>query len=217
MGMMIFRSFCLIPFVTSVYAAFFNTYSDSNCTIPTSSNIAFKDVCTWTSNQYSGSWALYLNSCSDTKLSVVAYNASDAPTCQGIPYTSFSVTNQCTLYETFYTKATDFTCTSENTTYNIVAHFESDCKDGGVPFSVQLGDPGCQEGSFAPGFLGWDTRGSYSNGLYQMDIFNTTNGKCKDKKTTYETKDFPGQCLQAQPFFYNISIDIYSSFPAPSF
>ena len=207
------RLFTAAVLFASVNAALYGNYFDDACTLPITNVLAFTDVCTWTSNQYSGSFATYLYNCTDSEMIVLAYNASVAPTCQGFPNYAFPVTAACTKYQDFYVKGLDFTCNSQNNTYNILAHFQSDCKDGGVVFSVQLGEPSCQGGSFAPGFFDWDTQGSYSDPYYQMTVYNTTNGTCEDERAVYETESFPAQCVSPVKPFQNIHLDIYQAFP----
>lgn len=194
-------------------AAVYGNYFDDACTLPITNVLAFTDVCTWTSNAYSGSFATYLFNCTETDMVVLGYNASLDPTCQGFPGYAFPVTAECTKYEDFYVKGLDFTCESRNTTYNILAHFQADCKDGGLPFSVQLGDPSCQGDSFAPGFLGWDTQGFYQDPEYQMAIYNSTNGTCQEQRTMFQTESFPASCLAPTKPFENLYIDIYQAFP----
>lgn len=204
----------LLPLLfTSAYAASFAAYYDSSCTVPITTAVAFTDVCTWSSNQYSGSWSLFLLNCTSSDMIAVVYNASDFPTCQGVPNYGIPITSECTQFQDSYIKGLDFTCESQNNVYNIVAHFESDCQDGGVPFSIQLGEGTCQGDSFAPGFLHWDTQGGYSNPYYTMTVYNTTNGSCQDKRAVFETKSFPAQCLPPTKPFYNLSVDIFEAFP----
>lgn len=206
-----FRFFPLFLSVAS--AAVFGGYYDSSCTTPIVNSLAFTDVCTWSANQYSGSWSLFLLNCSSTEMTAVVYNASDYPTCQGVPNYAIRVTEECTKFEDAYIKGLDFTCESQNNTYNVLAHFQSDCKDGGVPFSVQLGEETCQADSFAPGFLHWDTQGGYSNPFYTMTVYNTSDGSCQDEQTVFETESFPAQCVKPVKPFQGISVDIYQAFP----
>lgn len=208
----------LFPFFLGFFgltnAASFGSYYDANCTLPITNVLAFSDVCTWSSNQYSGSFALYLSNCSKDAMRATVYNASDAPTCQGsLPDYEVEVTSDCVKFEDAYVKGLDFTCESQNNTYNVLAHFQADCKDGGVPFSVQLGEPSCQAASFAPGFFNWDTEGSFSDPYYQMTVYNTTNGTCQDQVALFQTTSFPASCVVPVMNFQNISVDIYQAFP----
>ena len=194
-------------------AALFGAYFDADCSVPITKTLAFTDVCTWSSNQYSGSYANYLFNCTENEMVVVGYNASIAPTCQGYPNYLVQVTPDCSKYDNIYIKGLDFTCDSENNTYNVLAHFQSDCKDGGLPFSIQLGEGTCQEGSFAPGFFNWDTQGGYSNSFYTMSLYNTTNGTCQDEVAVFQTEAFPAQCVAPNRPFQDISVDIFQAFP----
>lgn len=204
----------ILPFFFSVaYAASFGGYYDSQCTTPISTTLGFTDVCTWSSNRYSGSWSLFLSKCSETQMTAVVYNASDYPTCQGVPNYSITITEECIKFENAYIRGLDFTCESNNNTYNVLAHFEPDCKDGGIPFSVQLGEGTCQSESFAPGLFNLDTQGGYSQPYYTMTVYNTTDGSCQDTKGIFETETFPAQCIPSLQPFQNISIDIYQAFP----
>jgi hypothetical protein len=198
---------------TTATAASFGSYYDANCSVPITNALTFTDVCTWSSNQYSGSWSLFLESCSDKELNAVVFNASDAPTCVGVPVYKVKMTEECTKFEDAYVKALDFTCNSQNNTYNVLAHFQPDCKDGGVPFSVQLGEGTCQPGSFAPGFFNWDTQGSYSAPYYQMEVYNTTDGECKIPRASFQTESFPAACVPASNPFEVNAVDIYEAFP----
>jgi hypothetical protein len=146
-------------------------------------------------------------------MTAIVYNASQYPTCQGVPNYATTITQDCAKFEDAYIKGQDFTCESQNNTYNIVAHFESDCKDGGVPFSVQLGEETCQGDSFAPGFLHWDTQGGYSQPYYSMTVYNTSDGSCQDERAVFQTESFPAQCVAPVKPFQNISVDIYQAFP----
>lgn len=194
-------------------AAVFGGYYDDACTTPIVNSLAFTDVCTWSANQYSGSWSLFLLNCSSSEMTAIVYNASQYPTCQGVPNYAITITEDCTKFEDAYIKGLDFTCESQNNTYNIVAHFESDCKDGGVPFSVQLGKETCQGDSFAPGFFHWDTEGGYSQPYYLMTVYNSSDGSCENKRAVFETESFPAQCVAPVKPFQNISVDIYQAFP----
>jgi hypothetical protein len=202
----------LATLFSSALAAQFGIYYDSECSIPITSSLAFTDVCTWSSNRYSGSWSVSLSSCNSTNLVANVYNASLYPTCQGDSST-LSISAACTKVQDSYIRANDFSCTSENTTYNILAHFQSDCKDGGIPFSIQLGNPSCQADSFAPGFLNLDTRGSYENGLYQMSLYNTSNGECQNQSAIFQTPSFPATCIAPQDSSEILFVDIYNAFP----
>jgi len=198
-------------------AVILDIYTDNICTFYTSKLYVFTDVCTWTSNTRSGSWSTYLSSCSNTDVNVKVYNLGDAPTCQGKPNITIplSITspNDCIPFDNVYVKLRDTTCSSQNTSYNLLAHFQTDCKDGGIPFTIQLGEPYCQNNSFAPGFYNYDTIGSYSSPYYQMNVFNSTDGTCENQQTIYQTTSFPVECLAPVTSFNNIYMDIYNSFP----
>jgi hypothetical protein len=112
-----------------------------------------------------------------------------------------------------YIRGLDFTCESQGTTYNIFAHVQSDCTDGGIPFSVQLGEPSCQSGAFAPGFFSWDVEGNYSQPYYNMNIYSTTNGTCEDVQASVQTTSFPAHCLPLTPSLQVVALDIYTAFP----
>ncbi len=201
-----------LSIISFVNAAFFESYQDQYCTIPISKTLVFNDVCTWTSNEYTGSWSIYSDNCSNDKLNVLFFNQDYSPTCQGTPNFTISINNNCTKFDNFYLKAIDFTCNSQNKSYNILSHFQSDCKDGGISFSIQLGEETCQSQSFAPTFFNWDTTGSFTNPYYQLNVFNSTNDSCIDQIALYQTESFPIQCLSAVKPFNNIYLDIYNSF-----
>lgn len=208
-----FKSIYLLSsFFSLTSAALFQSYYDNLCTKPIQKTLAFTDVCTWTSNEQSGSWSLYLNNCSNDTLNTLVFNLGDAPTCQGTPNFTIPITSNCNKFDNVYVKGLDFTCNSNNNSFNILSHFQSDCKDGGIPFTIQLGEPTCQGHSFAPSFFNWDTEGSFSNPYYQMNIYNTTDGSCQDKQSMFETTSFPAQCLAPVLPFNNIYLDIYNSF-----
>lgn len=194
-------------------AARFGSYFDSECKSPITNVVAFTDVCTWSSNRYSGSYALYASSCSDSTFSVSAFNLTGSAGCQGKPVYSLTVNSSCMPYEDAFVKALDFTCNSQNTTYNVLAHFTPDCQDGGYAFSIELGEPECLMDSFAPGLWDWDAAGNYSDPYYQLNLFNTSDGTCQDQVALFETKEFPAWCLTPTVPFQNISIDIYPAFP----
>lgn len=200
-------------FAVSVNAAQFTSYFDAKCTIPITKVVAFTDVCTWSSNRYSGSYALYLSGCSSSQLNVSAFNLTGSTGCQGEPVYTLTANSSCVSYEDAYVKASDFTCDSQNTTYNVLAHFTPDCQDGGYAFSIELGQPTCLEDSFAPGLWDWDAQGNYSDPFYQLDLYNSTDGTCQDNLATFQTKTFPAWCLPTVQPFQNISIDIYPAFP----
>lgn len=209
----------MIPFVLTLFlglasAAKFGFYHDAACSQPITQAVAFTDVCTWTSNQYSGSQAIYLRQCETDSLEVVVYNASFFPTCNGVPLGTLPVTSDCVDKGGYYVKGDDFSCTSENSTYNIVAHFTSDCSDGGVPFSIQFGQQtDCNGDAFAPGFFGWDVRGSYSPPDYRLEVFNTTNGTCRNPVSIFTTQEFPATCVKPARRFEISAIDMYNAFP----
>ena len=204
-----------LPFFFAVAsAATFGSYYDANCSTPITNTLAFTDACTWTSNQYNGAFSLYLKDCSEKQMKAVVFNASDAPTCVGTPVSEVTVTDKCVkLGDGGYLRGNDFTCESQNNTYNVLAHFQPDCKDGGLPFSVQLGEGTCQAGSFAPGFFNWDTEGAYSDPYYEMELYNTTNGTCQDERAVFQTHTFPAQCVKSNTGFQGIFVDIYQAFP----
>lgn len=205
--------FFLMSILSFVNSAIFTSFFDSDCTLPIVNTLSFTDVCTWSSSKYSGSFSVNVQDCLSSSFNAYIYNLSESPVCNNKPNYIIPVTTDCLKYDTFYVKGTDFTCESNNTTYNILAHFESDCKDGGIPFSISLGLPYCQGDSFAPDFLNWDTFGNYSNPFYQLEIYNTTNGICQDKIATYQTQEFPVNCLASIKPFQNIYLDIYNAFP----
>jgi len=194
-------------------AAQFASYFDAECTIPITRVVAFTDVCTWSSNRYSGSYALYLSECSDSSLSVSGFNLTGSAGCEGTPTFTVLANSSCIPHEDAYVKAWDFTCESQNTTYNVLAHFTPDCQDGGYAFSIELGEPICLQDSFAPGLWQWDAQGNYSDPFYQLELFNSTDGTCQDEIAVFQTKQFPAWCLTPIQPFQNISIDIYPAFP----
>ena len=203
----------LALFATFGNAAQFVSYFDSECKTPITKVVAFTDVCTWSSNRYSGSYALFLSGCSPTQLNVSAFNLTGSADCQGEVVSTLTANSSCIPYEDAYVKALDFTCDSQNTTYNVLAHFTPDCQDGGYAFSIELGEPTCLEYSFAPGLWDWDAQGNYSAPFYQLELFNSTDGTCQDELTVFQTKQFPAWCLTPTTPFQNISIDIYPAFP----
>ena len=206
--------FRLLPLLFgAVSAARFGTFFDAECTIPIVNAVAFTDVCTWSSNRYSGSYALTLSNCSDTELSINAYNLTGSAGCQGESVGSLTVNSSCVFHEDNYVKALDFTCESQNTTYNVLAHFTPGCEDGGYAFSMQLGEPECLGDSFGPGLWDWDARGNYSEPYYMLEVFNTTDGTCQDQAAVFQTKEFPAWCLPTVQPFQNLSIDIYPAIP----
>lgn len=196
-------------------AAQYTSFFDAECKFPITPSVVFTDVCTWTSNRYSGSYSTYLSSCSNSEFEVTVFNLTDSPSalCQGSPLLTIPVNTSCTPYLDFYVKGSDFTCESQNSTYNILGHFRSDCKDGGIPFSIQLGGGTCQERSFGPGFFNWDTQGGYTDPYYTMSLYNTTNGTCQNEITVYRTEQFPAYCLAPVGAFQSIFVDIYQAFP----
>lgn len=194
-------------------AVVFQSFIDKACTLTASKAIAFTDVCTWTSNLEFGSYALTLTSCNETAFEVSTYNLTGQAGCNGIPNNKIQITNTCNEMDGIYVKGLDFTCESKNTSYNLLAHFTPDCEDGGYAFSIQLGEPTCQESSFAPQYFNWDTEGGYVDSYYKMMIYNSTNGACEDQIALFETKQFPVECLAPVENFNNISVDIYPSFP----
>jgi hypothetical protein len=200
----------------AAYAARFGSYLDKDCAVPFANAIVFTDVCTWSSNQVSGSYAAYLTSCSSSAFDVVAFNLTGSAGCNGTPLSTFSVNAECVPYQGAYVKGIDFTCDSGNTTYNVLAHFAPRCEDGGFAFSMDLGDPGCLEGSFGPGLWNWDAQGEYAEPYYSLTVFNSTDGTCQDETAEFQTKEFPAQCLSPSSPFQNISIDIFPAFPVPT-
>lgn len=190
-----------------------NTFLDANCSTPITNFLAFEDSCTWGADSYNGAFAISGSDCSADGITVSIYNATEAPTCQSAPILSFPATQDCQKVTDFYVRTEDMMCLGQNTTYNILAHFVSDCKDGGLPFSIQLGDQGCQGGSFGPSFFSFDTQGIYAEPYYLMDVFNTTDGTCKEQRALFATKSFPAMCLKPSMPFQNISLDIYNAFP----
>ena len=210
-----YRFFTSTLLLLSVNAARFGTFFDSECKNTLTNIVAFEDVCTWSSNRFSGSYALYLSGCTNTMLEVKAFNLTGSAGCQGESIYTLSVNSSCMPYEDAFVKALDFSCNSQNTTYNVLAHFTPDCQDGGYAFSMELGEPNCQKDSFAPGLWNWDARGNYSDPYYMLELFNTTDGSCQDEVAVFQTKDFPAWCLTPTMPFQNISIDIYPAFPLP--
>lgn len=194
-------------------AARFGTFFDAECVIPVVNAVAFTDVCTWSSNRYSGSYALTLSNCSDSELTISAYNLTGSAGCQGESVGTLTVNSSCVFHEDNYVKAFDFTCESQNTTYNVLAHFTPDCQDGGYAFSMELGEPQCLGDSFGPGLWDWDAQGNYSEPYYMLELFNSTDGTCQDQVATFQTKQFPAWCLPTTQPFQNISIDIYPAIP----
>lgn len=204
----------LLPlFLGIASAAHFGTYFDADCKIPLVNAVVFTDVCTWSSNQFSGSYAMYLSSCSDSELELKGFNLTGAAECVGTSVFTLNANASCLPYENAYVKVLDFTCESQNTTYNVLAHFTPDCQDGGYAFSLDLGQPECLQDSFAPGLWTWDARGGYSDPFYMLELFNSTNGTCQDEVAVFETKEFPSFCLTPTNPFQNISIDIFQAFP----
>lgn len=197
-------------------AAQFGSYFDADCKTPVVTAIAFTDVCTWSSNRFSGSYALTLSSCSENSLEITAYNLTGSAGCNGIPVSTFTANSSCIPYDDTYIQVHDFSCNSQNATYNVLAHFTPDCQDGGYAFSMNLGLPECLESSFGPGLWGWDARGNYSDPFYMLQLFNSTDGTCQDEVAVFETKEFPAWCLTPRAPFQNISIDIYPAIPKPS-
>lgn len=196
-------------------AARFGSYFDADCSVPIVNAIAFTDVCTWSSNRYSGSYALTLDACSDTSFTVNAYNLTGSAGCQGEIVGTLSVNTSCVFVGEHYVKALDLSCESKNTTYNVLAHFTPDCEDGGYAFSIELGEPECLEDSFGPGLWDFDARGNYSEPYYIMELFNSSDGTCQSEIATFQTKEFPAWCLPTVQPFQNISIDIYPAIPLP--
>jgi hypothetical protein len=196
-------------------AAKLTSYFDSECKTPLIDTVAFTDVCTWSSNRYSGSYAIHLSSCSETSVDVNLFNLTGQAGCNGVPDYTFTANTSCVPYKDAYVKVNDFTCASQNSTYNILAHFTPGCQDGGYAFSIDLGQPSCQGASFGPGLWNLDAEGSYSDPYYQLELFNSTDGTCQDQLATFQTKQFPAECLPTVQPFQNISIDIYPAFPLP--
>lgn len=194
-------------------AARFGTFFDAECSVPIINAVAFTDVCTWSSNQYSGSYAMTLSSCSDTDLTIQAYNLTGSAGCQGESIGTLTANSSCVFHEDNYVKALDFSCESQNTTYNVLAHFTPDCQDGGYAFSLELGEPTCLGDSFGPGLWNLDAQGNYSEPYYMLDLFNSTNGTCQDQVATFQTKGFPAFCLPTVQPFQGISIDILPAIP----
>ena len=206
--------FRFLPLLVSLAsAARFGSYFDADCSVPIVNAVAFTDVCTWSSNRYSGSYALTLNSCSETSFTINAYNLTGAAECKGETVGKLTVNGSCVFAGDHYVKGWDFKCESRNTTYNVLAHFTPGCQDGGYAFSMQLGVPTCLEDSFGPGLWDWDAQGNYSDPYYMLQIYNSSDGTCKDEAATFQTKQFPAWCLPSNKPFQNISIDIYPAFP----
>lgn len=209
-----FKTILQVAFLsTCVQAAQFASYFDADCTIPITKVVAFTDVCTWSSNRFSGSYALHLTDCSTNQLNVSAFNLTGSAGCEGEIVSTLTANASCVAYEDAYIKALDFTCESQNTTYNVLAHFTPDCEDGGYAFSIELGEPSCLEDSFAPGLWDWDSQGNYSEPFYQLLLYNSTGGTCQDELAVFQTKEFPAWCLAPTQPFQNISIDIYPAIP----
>lgn len=209
------RLFVSAFLIASSSAARFASYFDAECKNSLTSVVAFTDVCTWSSNRYSGSYAVYLSSCSATTFEVSAFNLTGQAGCEGQPVSTLSANASCMPYQDTYIKALDFTCNSQNTTYNVLAHFTPGCEDGGYAFSMTLGEPTCEEDSFGPGLWDWDARGNYSDPYYMLELFNSTDGSCQNEVAVFQTKQFPAWCLPTLHPFQNISIDIYPAFPLP--
>jgi hypothetical protein len=210
----------LIPLFLSVAnAAMFGTYSDSACTELAMPVLAFSDVCTWTSP--STAYALYLETCSPKKLQVRYFNATDSATCTPYPINqTFTVTTKCTLAQDFYTKILDVdSCEGANTTYNIVAHDQADCSDGGLPFSVVPANDTCVGNSFAPNYpgAGWDTKIYVSEQVFLLDVFTSNDGTCHGELGLFGAKNYTGQCLAPISGFYNSTfIQLFEAFPLTS-
>ncbi len=208
--------FATLFFLGMTSAARFGLYLDGECRQSVTKSIAFTDVCTWSSNVISGSYAMYLSACTESELELNLFNLTGQAGCNGIPVNTLSLNSTCAPHGDLFVKALDFTCLSQNTSYNLLGHFTPGCEDGGYAFSIQLGGGQCEEDSFGPGLWNWDARGNYSEPFYQLELFNTTNGSCEDETAIFQTKTFPAWCLPSGNAFQNISIDIYSSFPVSS-
>jgi hypothetical protein len=206
----LFALLTMVP--TFVHSARFSIFFDQNCSVPIMNVLAYTDVCTWASNQYSGSYAVNLADCTETGFDTFVYNASTASTCGGVPGDILQVTMNCTKHNDFYIMGYDTTCESQNQTYNILAHFTESCQDGGVPFSLDLGQT-CSGAAFLPNFFNLDAEGLYIAPDYILNVYNSTDGTCTDELTTFQTTGFPAHCLSSTKNYKDIFIDIYQAFP----
>lgn len=200
--------------VLSTQAAKIGSYLDTNCSIPITTFFAFSDVCTWGTDKYNGAFSITLPQCSNTSLVVDIFNATVAPTCQGDkPVITFSASESCTPVQDFFVKADNMTCVSDNTMYNVLAHFTENCTDGGLAFSISASNPPCQADSFAPGLLSYDTSTAYMDPFYMLTLYETNNGTCNNGLTIFMTESFPAQCLKPTVPYHDMAIDIYNAFP----
>ena len=193
-------------------AAMFASYFDVGCENMIVNSYAFQDVCTWSSNRYSGSYALALNSCSGTDLEVKVFNLSDSASCAGDNFSIYRLNSSCIQLNDIFIKALDFACNSNNNAFNIITHFTADCNDGGYAFSMMLGLQSCLGGSFLPGIWDYDARANYTDSFYNLQIFNSSNGKCENSIAEFVTNGFPALCMKPNNPFFGISIDVYQSF-----
>lgn len=194
-------------------AARFGTFFDSACTKQMVNAVVFSDVCTWSSNRFADSYALTLSSCSNTEFQVTFFSLTDDPVCEGSPLVNITLNSSCIPYNGVYLQGIDFSCESQNTTYNLLAHFTPTCQDGGYAFSMELGAPLCLQDSFGPGVWDFDAQGSYKNGIYSLELYSSTNGTCVNELTTFQTTVFPAHCLAPIQSFETVYLDIYNAFP----
>lgn len=197
-------------------AAMFGVYSDPTCETLVIPVLAFSDVCTW--NTYDQSYALYLQNCSSNHLAVQIFNATDSPTCTDFPMNqTFPVSHVCEPNLGVYTRILDSSeCLGENTTFNIVAHDQADCSDGGLPFSLVSANGSCVENSFAPSKppAGWDTRVFLTDSLFVMEVYTSTDGSCKQPLGDFRSKQYGSKCLAPVDGFYNSTfMQLYRAFP----
>lgn len=195
-------------------AAKIGTYLDADCSTPITSFFAFEDVCTWGADKYSGAFSISVPKCSNTSLEVNIYNATLAPTCkEAKPILTFSANSSCLPVQDFYVRAEDNGCNSENSAFNVLAHFTENCTDGGLPFTLFTGGSACEENSFAPYILSYDTSTAYVSPNYILTLYESSNGTCRNTLTKFRTESFPAMCLKPTIPYHEMGIDIYNSFP----
>jgi hypothetical protein len=207
----------LVVLPTLVQSVLFGTYFDDECTQEVVAIQAFSDVCTWSTNQYDGTYSFYLTECSQRSITVVEQkvDSSESFFCKSNQTTNYTVTNKCQKNGLLYTKILDGSqCEGAGTTYNVVAYNVSDCSVGGLPFSVIYNDGNCTGNSFAPNYASWDTRLFGDSDSYFMEVFTSTDGQCKDPLGLFETKGFPSGCIAPVEGFSNTTfVEIWNAFP----
>ena len=206
-----------LTLISAAQAILFGTYFDAECTKPIVNIQAFTDVCTWATNTYDGTYSYYLNSCSKKSIEIVEQkvNSSESFVCQGNKTTTYTATQKCTATGFIYTKILDDSeCKGAGTTYNVVAFNISDCSVGGLPFSVIYNNGNCTGNSFAPNYASWDTLLFGDSNGYFMEVFDSTNGECKNPLGLFATKGFPSGCIAPVEGFDNTTfVEIWDAFP----